>query len=53
MMKCGAKCFIVELEMDGKIMRKSVISRTPVSARKTIRNAYGKDANILTVSKEK
>lgn len=52
-MKCGAKCFVVAFEMDGNIKEKSVITRTPVSARKTIRNAYGKDANILTVRKEK
>jgi len=52
-MKCGAKCFIVELEMDGKIKQEKVISRTPVSARKTIRNEYGKEINILTVRQEK
>lgn len=52
LMKCGAKCFIVELEIDGEIKKKSVFSRTPISARKTIRNAYGKEANILTVSKK-
>ncbi len=51
-MKCGAKCFIVELEIDGKVKKKSVISRTPVSARKTIRRTYGEDANILTVRKK-
>lgn len=50
-MQCGAKCFIVELEIDGEVKKESVISRTPVSARKTIRRAYGKNANILTVSK--
>jgi len=52
-MKCGAKCFTVAFEIDGNIKKKSVISRTPVMARKINRNAYGKDANILTVRKEK
>lgn len=51
-MKCGAKCFIVALEIDGKIKKESVFSRTPVSARKTIRRAYGEHANILTVRKK-
>ena len=52
-MKCGAKCFIVKLEMDGEIKQKRVISRTPVSARKIIRNEYGKKVDILTVWQEK
>lgn len=51
-MKCGAKCFIVELVVDGIVKTESVITRTPISARKTIRRAYGKDANILTVRKK-
>lgn len=52
-MKCGAKCFIVELEIAGEIAQKKVISRTPVSARRTIRNKYRKEVNILTVRKQK
>jgi hypothetical protein len=52
-MKCGAKCFLVELELNGKVKTESVISRTPIIARKIVRRAYGKEANILTVIKRK
>lgn len=52
-MQCGAKCFLVELELDGKIKTESVIARTPISARKTIRSTYGKEAEILTVVQKK
>ena len=52
-MKCGSKCFIVEMEVNGEIQRKQVTARTPVDARKVIRLEYGKQAAILTVKKEK
>lgn len=52
-MKCGAKCFVVEMELDGTKKTKQVHARTPISARKVIRAAYGRDANILSVKEEK
>ncbi|MBU9723854.1 MULTISPECIES: hypothetical protein [Bacillaceae] len=52
-MRCGSKCFIVELEIEGEKQRKSVTARTPVDARKTIRNEYGKGIEIISVLEEK
>ncbi len=51
-MKCGSKCFVVEMEVNGEIQKKLVKARTPVDARKVIRLEYGKQAEILTVRKE-
>lgn len=48
-MRCGAKCFLVEVEIDEKVQTKSVNARTPAEARKTIRSAYGRETVIQTV----
>lgn len=52
-MRCGSKCFLVELEVDGEVQRKSVNARTQVDARKTIRVEYGIGAQIISVKEEK
>ncbi|WP_423798253.1 hypothetical protein [Neobacillus sp. SAB-20_R2A] len=52
-MRCGAKCFLVEMEINGEKLIESVIARTPVEARKTIRIEYGAMAEILKVKEEK
>lgn len=52
-MRCGAKCFLVEVEVKGKKQVTPVKARTSVEARKTIRIEYGPEANILTVVEEK
>ncbi|MGG4467666.1 hypothetical protein ABER68_06555 [Paenibacillus alvei] len=52
-MRCGAKCFLVELEINGEKQVKPINARTPVDARKTIRFEYGAEANILSVRSEK
>ena len=52
-MKCGSKCFIVEMEVYGEKKENRVMARTPVAARKVVRLEYGKQAEILTVRKEK
>lgn len=52
-MRCGAKCFFVEFEIDGEIQSKPVVARTPVEARKTIRLTYGQGPRILSVKEEK
>lgn len=52
-MRCGAKCFLVKIELKGETQIKSVTARTQVDARKTIRGEYGKEAVILSVSEEK
>lgn len=48
-LRCGAKCFLVEIEVKGDKEIKSVNARTPVEARKTIRNEYGRDVEIISV----
>jgi hypothetical protein len=52
-MRCGSKCFIVEMEISGEKKIKSVIARTPVDARKTVRIEYGAKAEILSVREER
>ncbi|PLT32041.1 hypothetical protein [Bacillus sp. V5-8f] len=52
-MRCGSKCFLVEMEMNGEQQSKPVTARSPVEARKTIRIEYGKEANVLSVREEK
>ena len=52
-MKCGSKCFLVEVELNGEKKTKRINARTPVSARKVIRGQYGADAVILSAVEEK
>jgi len=51
--QCGAKCFLVEIELAGEIKTESVIARTPITARKTVRNEYGKTVKIISVMNKK
>lgn len=48
-LQCGAKCFIVEMIVDGKKIVQKVNARTPINARKTIRATFGKNTPILSV----
>ncbi|MDY0409752.1 hypothetical protein ACFFIS_14785 [Virgibacillus soli] len=48
-MRCGAKCFIVNLELRDRKKTTSVIVRSPAEARKSIRKKYGSDVEILSV----
>ncbi|MCM3439796.1 hypothetical protein [Metabacillus halosaccharovorans] len=48
-MRCGSKCFVVEMEIRGELRREAVTTRTSVDARKTIRIEYGAEAQILSV----
>lgn len=50
-MRCGAKCFLVKIEINGKNEIKTIIARTPAEARKTTRKKYGAKTPILTVRK--
>ncbi|QOR68016.1 hypothetical protein IM538_07755 [Cytobacillus suaedae] len=52
-MRCGSKCFIVEMELKGQKQFKSVKAKTPIEARKAIRVEYGVEASILSVREEK
>ena len=51
-MQCGAKCFYVTINMAGVEEIKTVFARTPITARKTIRNTYGDAAVIKSVQKK-
>lgn len=52
-MRCGAKCFHVQLEIDGNKKTKPVIARTPAEARKLFRKDYGAESIILSVQERK
>ncbi|MFE8700013.1 hypothetical protein ACFYKX_05170 [Cytobacillus sp. FJAT-54145] len=52
-MRCGSKCFLVEMEVNGERQTKSVTARTPVDARKTIRLEYGGEGKIISVIEAK
>ncbi|MEH7225280.1 hypothetical protein V7112_15835 [Bacillus sp. JJ1566] len=52
-MRCGAKCFLVEIEVDGKTEVRQVNARTPAEARKNIRKECGAETHILAVKEEK
>ncbi len=52
-MRCGAKCFLVEIEADGIKQTMPISARTSAEARKTIRLEYGAEWNILSVKEEK
>jgi len=51
--RCGSKCFLVEMEIKGEKQIKPVIARTSVDARKTLRKEYGAEAHIVSVIEEK
>lgn len=52
-MRCGSKCFLVEMEIKGEKQTKPINARTPMAARKTIRLEYGEEAHIVSVIEEK
>lgn len=52
-MRCGAKCFLVELEVKGIKQSRPIIARTPAEARKSIRLEYEGEAQILSVVEQK
>ena len=52
-MKCGSKCFLVEVELNGEKITKRINARTPVSARKVIKGKYGADTVIISAVQEK
>ncbi|WP_313892952.1 hypothetical protein [Psychrobacillus sp.] len=51
-MKCGAKCFTVHAEMNGKLQTIPVTARTSIQARKVVRLEYGDQLKIITVKAE-
>lgn len=52
-MQCGAKCFIVEVELDGEKKSFPVTARTSVLARKAVRMQYEDAVKIVSVKQEK
>lgn len=53
MVRCGAKCFQVEWEVDGKKYREAVKAKTSIEARKAIRSHVGTKATIVSVKPDK
>lgn len=51
-MRCGSKCFKVEMEINGRKQTEFIRARTPASVRKTVRSEYGENSVILSVQKE-
>lgn len=52
-MQCGAKCFIVEVELAGEKKSFPVTARTSVQARKAVRIQYEDAVKIVSVKEEK
>lgn len=51
-MKCGAKCFTVHAEINGKLQKLQVTARTSIQARKVVRSEYGDQLRIIAVKAE-
>ncbi|MBO1003896.1 hypothetical protein ACFSKI_08150 [Pseudogracilibacillus auburnensis] len=52
-MRCGSKCFLVEMKRNGMTETIPVTARSPIGARKVIRNEYAENVEILVVKEEK
>ena len=52
-MRCGAKCFLVEIEREGKKETLPVTARTSAAARKVVRLEHGEGVEILAVWKDR
>lgn len=52
-MQCGAKCFVVTFEKNGSVTTESIVSRTPVNARKLTRSKHGENIKIVSVRQDK
>lgn len=48
-MKCGARCFIVQAEVNGKLQTIPVTARTSIQARKVVCLEYSDQLKIITV----
>ncbi|WP_201741222.1 hypothetical protein [Pradoshia eiseniae] len=51
-MRCGAKCFLVQVEEQGLKRTWPITARTSAEARKRIRLEFGAEINILSVKEE-
>lgn len=52
-MQCGAKCFLVEVELANVKKRITVLARSPITARKKLRKQYGTSLDIISVIRKK
>lgn len=52
-MKCGAKCFIVQAEINGKVQAIPVNARTSIQARKVVCLEYSDQLKIIGVKVNK
>ena len=48
-MKCGAKCFTVQAEINGRLMRSPLPPRNSLQARKALSLEYGNELKIIAV----
>ena len=48
-MKCGAKCFTVQAEINGRLQTIPVTARTSIQARKVVRLEYGDQLKVVAV----
>lgn len=51
-MQCGAKCFIVEVELDGEKKSFPVKAKLAILARKAVRGHYEDAVKIVSVKQE-
>lgn len=49
-MKCGARFFIVQVEINGKLHSVPVTTRTSIQARKFVHQEYGDQIKIIAVN---
>lgn len=52
-MRCGAKCFIVQYELDGETKSMAVTTRTPAEARKVLRAETNGKGKVIQVKAQK
>jgi len=49
-MKCGARCFTVQAEINGKLKMIPVTARTSIQTQKAVRLEYGDHLKIIAVN---
>lgn len=52
-MRCGAKCFVVQYELDGETKTISVNTRTPAEARKVLKTKTSGQGKVIQVRAQK
>jgi len=52
-LRCGAKCFLVKIDVDEAKLIQPVVARTSAEARKRIRQEFEGKVQIISVREEK